>query len=322
MSNGYGWIREILLAAGMILVLYGSLVLMTGSSPPMVVVESQSMMMDENSHIGSIDPGDIILVTDSDKRDVITYAEAVEPGSRFEGYSTHGMPGDVVIYRKNGGNDTPVIHRAILFVSANEIEDTQSDGTCLEGELDEQLIGSEGSVGACILTWDVRGTSISNVSSISLNLTGYSCQSHGYLAIQNWVPEHEGYLTSGDNPRTNGCTVDQLIATGSSGSGPHYFGLRDEFGKPVTAVRSNWVSGIAGPEIPWFGIVKLAASSNSSEVTSDAWTNLFLAVTILLGSVMIIEKSMSYLVASSPEFEHSNQESEKNRNHENSYEEE
>ena len=232
------------------------------------------------------------------------------------------MPGDVVIYRKNGGNDTPVIHRAILFVSANEIEDTQSDGTCLEGELDEQLIGSEGSVGACILTWDVRGTSISNVSSISLNLTGYSCQSHGYLAIQNWVPEHEGYLTSGDNPRTNGCTVDQLIATGSSGSGPHYFGLRDEFGKPVTAVRSNWVSGIAGPEIPWFGIVKLAASSNSSEVTSDAWTNLFLAVTILLGSVMIIEKSMSYLVASSPEFEHSNQESEKNRNHENSYEEE
>tara|TARA_B100001250_G_C19815488_1_gene798084 strand:+ start:4678 stop:5646 length:969 start_codon:yes stop_codon:yes gene_type:complete len=322
MSNGYGWIREILLAAGMILVLYGSLVLMTGSSPPMVVVESQSMMMDENSHIGSIDPGDIILVTDSDKRDVITYAEAVEPGSRFEGFSTHGMPGDVVIYRKNGGNDTPVIHRAILFVSANEIEDTQSDGTCLEGELDEQLIGSEGSVGACILTWDVRGTSISNVSSISLNLTGYSCQSHGYLVIQNWVPEHEGYLTSGDNPRTNGCTVDQLIATGSSGSGPHYFGLRDEFGKPVTAVRSDWVSGIAGPEIPWFGIVKLAASSNSSEVTSDAWTNLFLSVTILLGSVMIIEKSMSYLVASSPEFEHSNQESEKNRDHENSYEEE
>ncbi len=322
MSNGYGWIREILLAAGMILVLYGSLVLMTGSSPPMVVVESQSMMMDENSHIGSIDPGDIILVTDSDKRDVITYAEAVEPGGRFEGFSTHGMPGDVVIYRKNGGNDTPVIHRAILFVSANETEDIQSDGTCLEGELDEQLIRSEGSIGACILTWDVRGTSISNVSSISLNLTGYSCQSHGYLVIQNWIPEHEGYLTSGDNPRTNGCTVDQLIATGSSGSGPHYFGLRDEFGKPVTAVRSDWVSGIAGPEIPWFGIVKLAASSNSGEVTSDAWTNLIMAVTILLGSVLIIEKTMSYLIASSPEFEHSKQEPEKNRDHEDSYEEE
>ncbi|MBI31597.1 MAG: hypothetical protein CMB72_03230 [Euryarchaeota archaeon] len=322
MSNSYGWIREILLAAGMILVLYSSLVLMTGSSPPMVVVESQSMMMDENSRIGSIDPGDIILVTDSDKRDVITYAEAVEPGSRFEGYSTHGMPGDVIIYKKNGGNDTPVIHRAILFVSANETTKIQTDGTCLEGELDEQLIASDGSIGACILTWDVEGTSISNVSSINMNLTGYSCISHGYLVIQNWIPEHEGYLTSGDNPKTNGCTVDQLIATGSSGSGPHYFGLRDEFGNPVTAVRSDWVSGIAGPEIPWFGIVKLAASSNSSEVTSDAWTNLFLAVAILLGSVMVIEKTMSYLISSSPEFNHSTQESEKNRNQEYSNEEE
>ncbi|MEC7545256.1 MAG: S26 family signal peptidase, partial [Candidatus Thermoplasmatota archaeon] len=78
MSSSYGWIREILLAAGMILVLYGSLVLMTGSSPPMVVVESQSMMTDDESHVGIIDPGDIILVTDPEKREVVTYAEAVE----------------------------------------------------------------------------------------------------------------------------------------------------------------------------------------------------------------------------------------------------
>ena len=74
MSSSYGWIREILLAAGMIFVLYGSLVLMTGSSPPMVVVESQSMMIDEESHVGIIDPGDIILVTEPEKREVVTYA--------------------------------------------------------------------------------------------------------------------------------------------------------------------------------------------------------------------------------------------------------
>ena len=68
--------------------------------------------------------------------------------------------------------------------------------------------------------------------------------------------------------------------------------------------------------------MKLAASSNSGEVTSDAWTNLFLAVVILLGSVMVIEKTMTYLISSSPEFNHSTQESEKNRNQENSNEEE
>ena len=92
MSSSYGWIREILLAAGMIFVLYGSLVLMTGSSPPMVVVESQSMMIDEESHVGIIDPGDIILVTEPEKREVVTYAEAVESEGQYHEYSTHGMP--------------------------------------------------------------------------------------------------------------------------------------------------------------------------------------------------------------------------------------
>ena len=172
------------------------------------------------------------------------------------------------------------------------------------------------------MTWDVKGTSILNVSSISMNLTGYSCQPHGYLMIQDWIPEHEGFLTSGDNPRTNGCTIDQLTATGYSGSGPHYFGLRDEFGNPVTAVRPQWVSGLAGPEVPWFGIVKLAASNNSSQVTSDAWTSLIIAVVVLLSSVMIIEKAMTKIIASSPEFDTSINQSINYRNEESEEEQE
>jgi len=322
MSGSYGWVREILLAAGMIFVLYGSLVLMTGSSPPMVVVESQSMMADDESHVGIIDPGDIILVTDPEKRSVVTYAEAVESGGQYQEYSTHGMPGDVIIYKKNGGNDTPVIHRAILFALANQTTAVENDGTCSQGELDELFVASDGSIGACILTWDVKGTSIMNVSSISMNLTGYSCQSHGYLMIQDWIPEHEGFLTSGDNPRTNGCTIDQLTATGYSGSGPHYFGLRDEFGNPVTAVRPQWVSGLAGPEVPWFGIVKLAASNNSSQVTSDAWTSLILAVVVLLSSVMITEKAMTRIIASAPELSSSINQSVNYRNQEGEKEQE
>ena len=120
MNDGFGWLREVLLAFGMIAVLFGSLVLMTGSTPPMVVVESQSMMTSEESQIGVIDPGDIILVTATDRRTIVTYVEAIEEGSPVEGYSVHGLPGDVIIFSKNGGLDTPVIHRAILFAKANQ----------------------------------------------------------------------------------------------------------------------------------------------------------------------------------------------------------
>ena len=38
------------------------------------------------------------------------------------------MPGDVIIYQKNGGTDTPVIHRAILKALRNET----AVGTSLE----------------------------------------------------------------------------------------------------------------------------------------------------------------------------------------------
>ena len=113
----------------------------------MVVVESQSMMIDEESHVGIIDPGDIILVTEPEKRAVVTYAEAVESEGQYHEYSTHGMPGDVIIYKKNGGNDTTVIHRAILFASANETTSVDNDGTCIEGYVYSEF---EGTFTSCI----------------------------------------------------------------------------------------------------------------------------------------------------------------------------
>ncbi|MBC87805.1 MAG: S26 family signal peptidase [Candidatus Poseidoniales archaeon] len=317
-NDGFGWLREVLLAFGMIAVLFGSLVLMTGSTPPMVVVESQSMMTSDESQIGVIDPGDIILVTAPDRRNIVTYVEAIEEGNPVEGHSAHGLPGDVIIYSKNGGADTPVIHRAILFAQANLTVDPM-DGVCEEGELDELLPGPDGLNGACILTWDVPGTTVSNVTKINLALPGYSCHSHGHLIVSNWVPDHEGYLTTGDNLRSNGCTLDQYIATGDDS---HFSGLRDENGRQVTAVRPIWVSGIAGPEVPWFGIVKLAASSNSSEVTSDAWMNLGTAVVILILAVLMGEQLVARILQSAPEYTESDNQSEENRQDKDAHEEE
>ena len=317
-NDGFGWLREVLLAFGMITVLFGSLVLMTGSTPPMVVVESQSMMTSDESQIGVIDPGDIILVTATDRRTIVTYVEAIEEGSPVEGHSVHGLPGDVIIFSKNGGLDTPVIHRAILFAKANQTV-APLNGICEEGVLDELLLGPDGIVGTCILTWDVPGTEVRNVTSINLALPGYSCHSHGHLVVSDWVPHHEGYLTTGDNLRSNGCTLDQYIATGDDS---HFSGLRDENGLPVTAVRPIWVSGIAGPEVPWFGIVKLAASSNASEVTTDAWMNLGTAVVVLILAVLIGEQLVARILQSAPEYADSDNQSEENRQNKNPHEEE
>ena len=128
----------------------------TGSFPPMVVVESGSMMHDlDDGSVGAIDAGDLILVMNPSRKQIITLVEATQEENPNYNYNSHGMPGDVIIYKKNGGDETPVIHRALLKVVANST-----------------LAGSE--------TWDVSGTNITNVESISMTLD-YNCRFHGNL---------------------------------------------------------------------------------------------------------------------------------------------
>ena len=109
------FLREALLAIGLVLLILGSLWIATGQFPPMVVVESGSMMHDtEDGSLGAIDPGDLVLVMNPNRVNIVTYVEAMEEDNQNFGYTSHGMEGDVIIYSKNGGSDTPVIHRAIL----------------------------------------------------------------------------------------------------------------------------------------------------------------------------------------------------------------
>ncbi|RJU97628.1 MAG: hypothetical protein DWC00_00865, partial [Candidatus Poseidoniales archaeon] len=54
-------IREVLLAGGMIVILIFALYAHTGSMPPLVVVESSSMIHAEEGEVGSIDAGDLVL---------------------------------------------------------------------------------------------------------------------------------------------------------------------------------------------------------------------------------------------------------------------
>ena len=256
MSSGIA--REVMLALGLVVLLLGSMWVATGSFPPMVVVESGSMMHEDDGSLGAIDPGDLVLVMDPDRVEIVTFVEATEAGGDDFGYESHGMAGDVIIYRKNGGSDTPVIHRALLKAVANA-----SGG------------------------WDVPGTTLRNVDNITWTLD-YQCLYHGGtydLEIDQWVPPHEGYLTTGDNEDSNGCKVDQRIATGDDPRN----GLTDENGNPVLAVKDEWVVGVASTEIPWLGAAKLAFSGTSSQVTDTTWRSLLVVVAVIISVPYLLE---------------------------------
>jgi len=224
----------------------------------MVVVESGSMMHEEEGSLGAIDPGDLVLVMNPDRVDIVTFVEATEAGNDAFGYQSHGMEGDVIIYKKNGGSDTPVIHRVLLKAVANS-----SGG------------------------WDVPGTTLRNVDSITWTLD-YQCPYHGGtydLEIDDWIPSHEGYLTTGDNEDSNGCKIDQLVAVG----GDPRNGLKDENGNPVLAVMDEWVVGVASTEIPWLGAAKLAFSGTSHQVTDTTWRNLVMVIATIISVPYLVE---------------------------------
>ena len=67
-------IREITLAIGMIAILVLAMWAHTGSMPPLVVVESNSMQHDSSGEIGTIDAGDLVLVHSPSSSNVITFA--------------------------------------------------------------------------------------------------------------------------------------------------------------------------------------------------------------------------------------------------------
>ena len=250
-------VREGSLALGLVVLLLGSMWISTGSFPPMVVVESGSMMHDEDGSVGAIDPGDLILVMNKNRADVVTFVEATEVGNENFGHESHGSPGDVIIFSKNGGLDTPVIHRALLEVVQN---------------------GSG---------WDVPGTTLRNVQTVTWTLDIDCSSFHGSynLRIEDWEPNHSGFLTSGDN-NADGCMIDQ---SGVSSNGPAS-GMRDSNNEPVEAVKDEWIVGIASSEVPWIGSIKLITSGNWEEVTPRSWYSLTLLILLILGLPVAIEQ--------------------------------
>lgn len=292
-----GLLREIILAVGMIAIIILALWAHTGSMPPLVVVESSSMIHDKSGEIGSIDAGDLILVHEREWSEVITFAEASDTSNPNFGYESHGLSGDVIIYERNGEEGTPIIHRAILRVIPNQTAVVVDNG-CDEGVHDQ-------SFGICILSWDVPGTGIRDAENISISFDGinagrYDCevQAHGQMVLNvvEWRPEHIGFLTLGDN---NHCSVDQ-----GSKAVPGSSGVYSASGI-VGPVKADWLIGVAGGEIPWLGVVKLMVSGDDSpgvtHVPNSSFFWLAGIIVALLLAPVIIEPFGKRLIATSPE---------------------
>lgn len=291
-------VRELVLAAGMITLLVLAMWAHTGSMPPLVVVESNSMQHDSDGEIGTIDAGDLILVHSPDDNRIITFAEATDPESDYYGYESLGMEGDVIIYERNGESEsTPIIHRALFEISIGESVPAENQDDC------------EGGVfwnGLCITSWSVPGSDQVNVKEINLVFDGvntgkYACggvaAQHGsdWFSVENYSPMNPGYITLGDN---NDCNDDQGVFEFAQGLSSIHSGM-------IRPVQEDWVIGISGAEIPWLGTVKLMVSGGDSpgvsQVPGLSFVFLIAFVGIVLAAPAVIEPMVNRILRNSPE---------------------
>jgi signal peptidase len=266
-----GLARDILIAVIVMVIIIGSLWGYTGNWPPMVVIESSSMMHGDDSSVGTIDTGDLVLVKSIDGRnDVKTYWQGKKTG-----YETYGSYGDVIIFRKNGISETPVIHRAVVWVeynaSAQNIITVDKQPFSVRG-FDVPSMGKYNVTEVWIENFKPNGHNLS----IKLGLILLNFQRNGR-------EPHSGFITKGDNNKD----IDQTS------------NLADSKGRPVEPVDPDWVVGKAEGELPWFGLIKLFIGGETSEPDKRAPDTsvrmLIISIVLIIIIPIILDLTFSYI---------------------------
>lgn len=231
----------------------------TGMWPPLVVVESNSMMHgDENlSSIGTIDTGDLVLVRKVDQvTEVETYLEGYVSGHR-----TYGDYGDVIIYERGGlTSATPIIHRAIMYLEMN------ADGASYTCAALKNVPHTKWTTLNPADTWDnlTSTLSIMDVGWNGLTVT---------VDIRSMISSHRsGFITKGDH----NTAIDQVFGS----AGP---------------VNIDWVVGKARGEIPWFGLLKLWSTDTlGSPAPSNSVTDLWITIAIIIAAPVATDVYLTY----------------------------
>ena len=245
--------KDVGMAIGSVLLVFLLTFAYSGNWPPMVVIESGSMEHTDNplydepgfTHIGTIDTGDLVVVKEAGKPEIVTYLQ----GKKTD-YKKYGDYGDVIVYYKNGIREldgtpvTPVIHRAMAWVDVlEEPRDMNGDNITDYYYIPEieTYFGSK----------------------IEFSEIGLSGGAH----LKNL--ENSGYITKGDS--TGNPHPDQLTH-------------RDINNDPVQPVDPDWVVGMARGELPWFGLIKLKITQpeNYDNAPSGCKSMLLISIIIIL----------------------------------------
>ena len=175
---------------------YIGLIMYSGTSSPFYTVESGSMMHSDDSKIGIIDTGDMVVVRDPSKANIVTYVEG-----HGTGYRMFGDHGDVILYDRGGG--TPIIHRAILWA---EYDGSKWDISSLAGYGGDWSL--DGTPGSSFVADDLREVN----GELKFNDFGYNKRTV-VIALDGLLPPSsgpaKGYITKGDN----NTIVDRYLVT-------------------------------------------------------------------------------------------------------------
>ncbi|MBR1974168.1 MAG: S26 family signal peptidase [Candidatus Methanomethylophilaceae archaeon] len=275
--------KQMLIVCGSIIavfmVLLGSVYIYSGVNPPFSTINSGSMQHSpDESSIGTIDTGDMVIVKDPDSYDITTYVE----GSKT-GYKKFGEYGDVIIYKTQTNN---IIHRAMLELTLNDIE---YEGPQIKKQIWHipSLIGYD--------DWDIIEISVGGITShkndpdlwdettgtltvtetnkdvVNLALTdvGYS-DATAFVNLWDLGKQKEdgysGYLTKGDNAETN-TNFDQVILTK----------MRNKL------VSDEDIKSIAVFEIPWLGCIKLLVNgTNTDQIPTNSVIDLVITFVVII----------------------------------------
>ncbi|MFW6449095.1 MAG: S26 family signal peptidase [Halobacteriota archaeon] len=108
---------DVVTGVGIVVVLVLVAFLISGVWPPFVAIESGSM----EPHINE---GDLVFLVQGDRFDgdggVAGTPYQTEESGVEDGHVAFGEPGHVVVFKPNGGEGTPIIHRLHFWVEAGE----------------------------------------------------------------------------------------------------------------------------------------------------------------------------------------------------------
>jgi signal peptidase len=300
-AQAIGFVKDIIVAMLIVVIVMASLYAYSGGIwPPMVVVESESMQHGTDSHIGTIDTGDLTLVKKiSSRSDIVTYVEGrpsynvsyeeataggvVTKAETFKGahagFSNYGDYGEVIIYNKNGRTDeTPVIHRAMVWFEPNTTPECMAKipmGYDGGGDFPDIKNANHPHGLKCIVELTIQKVGYKNDALIIRVNTIVS------NAKKIEGKPFAGFLTHGDH---NGAGNGQFYCDQENLSDYHT-------GRTLAPNKVDWIVGKAVGELPWFGALKLVASKTTptEKIPPSSWKGLITTIVLIIVIPFIVD---------------------------------